>query len=63
MSRSKKLSVLLGALLAVCLITFGVSQYEVHKEKRILDNTAWISLSARFILKRTTRAMRSCLGI
>lgn len=33
MSRSKKLSVLLGALLAVCLITFGVSQYEVHKEK------------------------------
>ena len=30
---------------------------------RILDNTAWISLSARFILKRTTRAMRSCLGI
>ena len=33
MSRSKKLSVLLGALLAVCLITFGVSQYEVHREK------------------------------
>ena len=35
MSRSKKLSVLLGALLAVCLITFGVSQYEVQgKDKK-----------------------------
>ncbi len=33
MSRSKKIYVLLGTLLAVCLVTFGVSKYEKHKEQ------------------------------
>ncbi len=33
MSRSKKLCLLAGILLVVCLSTIGVSQYEVHKEK------------------------------
>lgn len=33
MSRSKKLSVLLGILLAACVITFGVSKYEERKEQ------------------------------
>ena len=33
MSRSKNFPYYLGALLAVCLITFGVSQYGVHKGK------------------------------
>lgn len=33
MSRSKKIYVLLGVLLAVCLVTFGVSKYEAHKEE------------------------------
>lgn len=33
MSRSKRIYILLGILLAVCLVTFGVSRYEEHKEQ------------------------------
>lgn len=33
MNRSKKLYVLLGVLLVFCVLTFGVSKYEEHKEK------------------------------
>lgn len=33
MSRSKKLMILLGVLLALCLLTFGISHIEVQKEK------------------------------
>lgn len=32
MKRTKKLYTLLGVLLAVCVVTFGVSKYEEHKE-------------------------------
>lgn len=33
MNRSKKIYILLAALLAICLVTFGISRYEEHKEK------------------------------
>ncbi len=33
MSRSKKIYILLGVLVAACLITFGASRYEQYKEK------------------------------
>lgn len=33
MNRSKRLYVLLGVLLVCCVLTFGVSKYEEHKEK------------------------------
>lgn len=33
MSRSKKIYVLLGVLLVVCLATFGVSRFKEHKEQ------------------------------
>lgn len=35
MNRSKKITVMLGVLLIVCAVTFGVSRYEEHKEKII----------------------------
>ena len=33
MNRSKKIYILLGVLLVVCVATFGVSRYEEYKEK------------------------------
>ena len=33
MSRSKKICVLLGVFLAACVVTFGVSRYEIYKEE------------------------------
>lgn len=33
MNRYKKLYILVGVLVVACLVTFGVTRYESHKEK------------------------------
>ena len=51
MSRSKKIYVLLGVLLVVCVATLGVSRYEAYKEE--------IKNSDEVILKLARKALRS----